>query len=104
MINEMEMHLDTQCVGIVKVSEDDESADYIFYCDVWVRSEALRGRLKLYQTNFGRVKIIKVNGDVKVIDPMLDDIRGRRASATAFKLRQHWKQGNFPQATIWASG
>ena len=100
----MEMYLDAQCVGVVKVSEDDESADYIFYCNVWVRSEALKRRLQPYQSNFGRARILKISGEVKIIDPMLDDVGGRRASVTAFKLRQHWKLGNFPKVTTWASG
>jgi hypothetical protein len=84
--------------------ENDESADYVFYCSVWVCDEARKGRVKLHQSNFGRVRILKVNGEVKIIDLMLDDVGGRRASVTAFKLRQHWKLGNFPKVTTWASG
>ncbi|MBD2093874.1 hypothetical protein H6F90_01730 [Trichocoleus sp. FACHB-591] len=103
IINGMEKHLDAQCVGIVKVLEDEESADYIFYCSVWICNEALKGRLKIHQSNFGRARILKVSGEVEIIDPMPDDVGGRRASATASKLRQHWKLGNFPKVTTWAS-
>jgi hypothetical protein len=100
----MEKRLDGQCIGILKVAEDEDSADYIFCCDVWVPDENKKGRFRQHQTNFGRVRIIKASGEVELIYPMPDDVGERRASATAFKLNQHWRQGNFPKATMWASG
>lgn len=100
----MEKHLDGQCIGIFKVAEDDDSADYIFCAELCVPDENRKSRLRPHQTNFGRVRIHKSNGDVQIVYSMPDDVGDRRASAAGYKLKQHWKQGNFPKATMYASG
>lgn len=100
----MEKHLDGQSIGILKIAENEASADYIFFCDVLVRDENSSVRWRLHQTNFGRVTIIKISGNVEIIYSMPDDGGDRRALATAVKLKQHQKKGDFPRATQHASG
>ena len=100
----MKPFLDGQNIGIFRVAETDEFADYLFCCGLWVPDENEQGKYRQHQTNFGRVRINKQNGETEVIHIMPGDIGERRAAATICKLQQHWRKGELPQVTQWASG
>ncbi|WP_444908174.1 hypothetical protein ACJJIR_09670 [Microbulbifer sp. SSSA008] len=52
---------------------------------------------------FGKIKIRKDNGDVLIIEPAEGDEREAQAQRAGFALMKHWRQGEFPDKTYWAS-
>ena len=100
----MQQFLDHQLIDIRKVAEDESCADYIFGCGLWVPDETHHGKNRQHQTNLGRVRIYKSDGEVELLSAMPGDVGERRASATAYKLNKHWQNGEFPRTTQYASG
>lgn len=75
-------------VLLLKESEDDEKVIYRFGPN---------------EEKLGRLKLNKNNGEVKEIEPVpIDNISGLFPRAAA-KLYQHWREGNFPDKSSWAS-
>ena len=71
-----------------KEKEDDTSVVYCFSPD---------------EKLFGRLWLDKSNGEIKEIEPVPINNSQAVFVRAAIKIRQHWKQGNFPEKTCWAS-
>lgn len=52
---------------------------------------------------FGLIKISKSNGDVFLIENAESDESGAQAKRAGWKLMRHWKDGELPDETYWAS-
>lgn len=52
---------------------------------------------------FGKIKIAKSNGDVFLLENAESDESGSQAKRAGWKLMQHWKKGEYPDKTYWAS-
>lgn len=75
-------------IDIKKVGESNEEAFYFFWTP---------------EGDEGKVSINKNNGDIKVIEEPTKDIHQSLTTRVGAKLRQHWKNGEFPEVTMWAS-
>jgi hypothetical protein len=76
-------------IEIRKVSEDDASAEYVF---------RLEGRGE------GRLRLIKSTGEVELLETLAGDSAERGFfDRAAHKLQSHWRNGELPEATCWAS-
>ncbi|MCL1465557.1 hypothetical protein [Argonema galeatum] len=71
-----------------KEKEDDTSVVYCF---------------GPHEKLFGKLWLDKTNGVVKEIEPVPTNNSDALFPRAAVKIRQHWKQGNFPEKTCWAS-
>lgn len=74
-------------INIKKLGETESCADYSF------SDEAGEGRLR----------IDKQTGEVQELAGAPGDSSGRRFQRAAMKVVQHWKAGELPEATSWAS-
>jgi hypothetical protein len=75
-------------IEIDKISENADEAIYDFS-----DSEARKGRLRLD----------KASGDVTEVVAAPGDVHGRRFQRAAVKVVRHWKEGQLPDKTCWAS-
>jgi len=100
----MQRTVDSQYIQVLKFAEDELYADYFFCSDVWVPDEMKKGINRHHQTNFGRLTIDKLTGEIIVVCPMPDDLDGKRASRAIRVIKKHWQDGHLPAATRWASG
>lgn len=75
-------------IDIKKESETAESASYSFYID--------------YEYH-GKVSINKKTGECFVIEEPVEDKESRLAIRVGRVLVEHWKKGEFPDITCWAS-
>ena len=76
-------------VPIRKVKEDDVSVEYRFSWSM--------------ETNFGLLQVDKRTGEVRVIQALPGDEKNRAFNCAARKVFLHWKEGEFPDETCWAS-
>lgn len=51
----------------------------------------------------GRLRITKADGNVSQLDSAPADHSGRRFQRAASKVIEHWKKGELPAETCWAS-
>jgi hypothetical protein len=51
----------------------------------------------------GRVELRRETGDVVLVRPSPDDADGFLFQRVAAKLRKHWRAGEVPDSTWWAS-
>ena len=75
-------------VEIVKVDETDANAEYSF---------------GVSPGTVGRLSLDKANGSVRVVEALPDDADSRYAARARQKLLQHWRKGEIPDRTCWAS-
>ncbi len=75
-------------IEINKVAENSEAALYAFCTDLG---------------NAGKVSINKQTGECFVIEEPEDDKECILAIRVGIKLTQHWKKGEYPEKTCWAS-
>ena len=76
---------------IEKVSETSQDVIYRFSVD---HSDNYRA---------GTLRIFRDSGEVELIEPMKGDTEQRHFMRSAFKLRQHYQENQFPEKTCWAS-
>ena len=53
--------------------------------------------------HLGKIHLNKDNGKIKEIEPINSENYQHILARAGVKLRQHWKKGNFPDHTCWAS-
>lgn len=75
-------------VMLVKVNEDDQGVTYNFGTD---------------PEHLGKVHLDKDNGKIQEIEAINIENYQHIFTRAVIKLRQHWKAGNFPDHTCWAS-
>lgn len=75
-------------VLLVKESEDDTSVVYGF---------------GPHEEKLGRLQLDKTSGVVKEIEPAPTNNAEALFPRAAVKIRQHWREGNFPEKSCWAS-
>ena len=75
-------------IDIVKIKEDDTHAEYEFSTS---------------ENNVGIIVIRKSDGHVSEVVPAPDDNLGRIFERAAWALMRHWKKGEYPEKTCWAS-
>lgn len=55
------------------------------------------------ETGKGRLRLDIASGDVTEVVAALGDAQGRRFKRAAVKVVRHWKEGQLPDKTCWAS-
>ena len=75
-------------VMLIKVNEDEQGVTYHFGSN----SEHL-----------GKVHLDKQNGTIQEIETINSENYQHLLTRAGVKLRQHWKSGNFPEHSCWAS-
>jgi hypothetical protein len=75
-------------ITIKKISETNDTVIYEYFDE---------------QTGKGQLQLAKESGDVAEVMPAPGDSSGRRFQRAAMKVVQHWKAGEFPDETCWAS-
>ncbi len=75
-------------VLILKKQEDDDKVVYRFGPD---------------EQNLGILKLSKKDGEIEEIIQVPVDNSSAFFTRAATKVYRHWKQGEFPQKTMWAS-
>jgi hypothetical protein len=75
-------------IVIKKINETNETVSYEYSDE---------------QTGRGQLRLAKASGDVTEIIHAPGDNSGRRFQRAAMKIAQHWKAGEFPEETCWAS-
>jgi len=92
------------CIGIEKVGETSEAAEYTFVSDVYEPDPARKGRSMVVGQNRGILRILKATGEVSLLQPMPEDEGDKRYLRASAKLRQHWTVGEYPDRTMFACG
>lgn len=77
-----------------------------FYIEIDKISET--GDVAIYEfsdteTGKGRLRLDKASGDVTEVVAAPGDAQGRRFQRAAVKVVRHWKEGQLPDKTCWAS-
>lgn len=75
-------------ITIKKISETCDGAIYEYFDD---------------QIGKGRLQLSKKSGDVSELSHAEGDNSGRRFQRAAMKIAQHWREGELPDETCWAS-
>lgn len=92
-------------IEVIKISQEDEHFVYYTY-QFTVAGDQYRsasGKIR-YKSKVvsGKLKIDKRNGDVHTLE-LAESDNGMRAQLSAWTLIKHWKKGEFPDKTCWAS-
>ena len=75
-------------VLIRKISENDQFAEYEYGPN---------------EDRLGKIKLIKFSGESEIIQEVTGDENQIYSARAARKLFLHWKNGEFPDRTCWAS-
>lgn len=91
-------------IELNKINENEVHATYTYEFHItveFVKNKAgkLRGKSKLVK---GELQIDKKSGDVKVIKHAEGET-GMYVQRATLVLLKHWRQGEFPEKTCWAS-
>lgn len=76
------------CIEIEKISETVNETIYEFF-DM--------------ATGKGRLRLDKASGEVTEVAAAPGDGQGHRFQRAAVKVLRHWKEGQLPEKTCWAS-
>lgn len=77
-----------------------------FYIAIKKKSESMDHVIYEYSdsnSSPGMLKLDKASGEVSEVAPAAGDESGRRFQRAAMKVMQHWKAGDLPEETCWAS-
>ena len=92
-------------IEVLKDGPEDENFVYYVYQfsipDSEYKSASGKTRYTLKVVS-GKLKIDKKNGDVHTIEFAESD-NGMYAQRASWALIRHWKEGEFPEKTCWAS-
>lgn len=91
-------------IGLEKLTETSESAEYAFVSDVYEPNPAHKGRSLCVGQNRGVLRIIKASGEIIRVHAMPEDDADKRYKRAAAKIRQHWEAGEYPERTMFACG
>jgi hypothetical protein len=79
-------------ISLEKIEEDDTRAQYRFYITE-----------NITEMTAGVIEIRKSDGHVFEIQPVAVDNFGRIFERAAWALMRHWREGEYPEKTCWAS-
>ncbi|HEY2566590.1 MAG TPA: hypothetical protein VGH95_02615 [Candidatus Aquirickettsiella sp.] len=93
------------CIEVIKTGQEDEHFVYYTY-QFTVAGDQYRsasGKLR-YKSKIvrGKLKIDKRNGDVHTLE-LAEGDNGMYAERAGWALMRHWKLGEYPDKTCWAS-
>ncbi len=97
-----EVHLDWMCIGLRKLSELDRYVVYEFSSNRY-RDDG-DGRSTPLSPAYGKLRLDKALGKIEVMEPMEGDGERRIAIRAASKVASHWKRGELPTTSMYASG
>ena len=80
----MKKIFDFQRVDIFKIATHKSYVDYLFCCDLWVPDEVQSRKYRIHQTNFGRLRIFRENGQTEIVQNIPDDEAGAEPPVTNF--------------------
>lgn len=55
------------------------------------------------EDHLGALRLSKADGEVEQVEPVPGETTEALFTRAAVKIRQHWKQGAFPEKSSWAS-
>lgn len=92
-------------VEVIKTSEEDKNFVYYTYQYSYpireIKTASGKTRYETKEVN-GKLKINKKNGDVHILE-LAEGDDGGHAKRASWALMKHWKKGEFPDKTCWAS-
>jgi len=92
-----EVQLDLLCINLYRVFESESICKYCYstnatFSDLSVKSVS------------GELEIEKISGDVMNISKMIGDSENQVFYRAKHKIRQHWKDDEFPESSVYAAG
>lgn len=96
--------VDLMCIGIEKVAETGEAADYAFISEVRELKEGRRNQTVRVGENRGVLRVSKASGEIVLLEPMPEDDGDQRFRRAAMRIKKHWEAGEFPDRTMFACG
>ena len=97
-------HVDWMCIDLIKDKETEEHVDYFFSSTVTDKDPRFKSRSMIVGHNVGLVRIIKATGNTQLLYPMAEDDQKKRYARAVSVIRKHWKEGQFPERTMFACG
>lgn len=93
------------CIDVLKTGQEDEHFVYYSYQFTIPGEEykSASGKTR-YKSKVvsGKLKIDKRNGDVHTLE-LAEGDNGMHAQRASWALMKHWKKGEYPDKTCWAS-
>ena len=91
------IQLDLLCINLDRVFEDNAICKYRYstnatFSDLSVKSVS------------GELEIEKISGDVKNLSEMNGDSENQVFFRAKHRIRQHWRNNEFPESTVYAAG
>lgn len=92
-------------IKVIKIDQEDE---YFFYYSYQFSIPADEYKSASGKTRYksrvviGKLKIDKRNGDVHTLE-LAEGDKGMYAERASWALIRHWKEGEYPDETCWAS-
>ena len=96
--------VDWMCIGIEKIAETDDDAQYAFVSEVYEPDPRFRNRRMVVGQNRGVLRVAKATGEVTLVEAMPEDDDRKRFQRAAARIRKHWEAGEFPVRTMFACG
>ena len=96
--------LDSMCIPIVKIDEDDSAAIYEFTSTIWIADPEHIGRTKAAGIAVGTLTIDKMTGVASLLEPMSGDHGDKRYFRACRVLSRHFADGSLPDQTMFACG
>jgi hypothetical protein len=81
----------------------DDMAIYVLIYKTEETSEDATYAFGPSEDRCGQLRIIKKTGEITVVSEAPDDVKQSLSLRAIRKLSQHWKAGEFPERTCWAS-
>lgn len=98
-----EEFLDWMCISLHKEQEDAESCSYRFATTKYKILDAKRNAEALGPVS-GILTLTKIDGSIKLTEPMTGDTEKRIAIRASQKIAHHWAKGELPENTLYAAG
>ena len=96
-------HLDSMCISIRKIDEDDSSVCYEFLSDYWIADPEHQGKSKIYATYKGIILADKQSQECVVLEAMPHD-DGRVSARAMAVITRYLRRAEYPDKTMFASG
>ncbi len=91
------------CISLHKEQEDAESCSYRFATTKYKILDAKRNAEALGPVS-GILTLTKIDGSIKLTEPMTGDTEKRIAIRASQKIAHHWAKGELPENTLYAAG